>query len=150
MTNITARQAIRNAVEAELSAARFYRLLAESTEDPSARAFLSDLSEQEVRHADAIQKAGTDVVDGPLPAHAEGDVSVVETVPSWRYADNLSLADALDIAFAAENQAALYYDAFADYLEEPARGFFRGLAKAEEQHAGEVARLRGSLRPPTG
>jgi len=145
MTNISPQQAIRNAVEAELAAARFYRLLAESTDDLEAQSYFSDLSEQEVKHAAAIQEAGAQIADGPLPAHAVGDVEIIETLPAWRYADNLTLADALEIAFAAENQAALYYDTFADYLAEPAASFFRNLAKAEEQHAAEVARRKAAL-----
>ncbi len=145
MTNITAHQAVRNAVEAELAAARFYRLLADSTDDRAAKGFLAELSEQEVGHATAIEQASKDIVDGPLPARAHGPVEGIETVPSWKYADDLNLGDALEVALAAENQAALYYDAFADYLEEPAAGFFRDLARTEENHAREIARRRDQL-----
>lgn len=145
MSNISARQAIRNAVEAELAASRFYRLLADSTDDPDARSFLAGIAEQEIGHATAIEEASKSIVDGPLPRRAAGEVDLVETLPEWRFADNLTLADALDIAFAAENQAALYYDAFADYLDGPAQSFFRELSKTEENHAREVARRRDKL-----
>lgn len=134
MSSIAPGQAIRNAIEAELAAARFYRLLAESTDDAESQAFLSDMAEQEQSHAKAIEDAGSEVVSTKLPQHAVGEVAVVETLPSWRYVDNLSLDDAYEIAIEAERQAALYYDAIADCFEGDTKAFFENLAKAEEEH----------------
>jgi rubrerythrin len=140
---ITPRQAIRNAIEAELAAARFYRHLAESTEDAESRAFLAGLAEQEVLHAKAIETRGLEVAGGSLPARAEGEVEMIETLPEWRFAENLSLAQALDVAYEAETQASMYYDALADFLEGPAGDFFRDLAHVEAEHAAAVAQRRG-------
>ena len=145
MSGISTSQAIRNAIEAELAAARFYRLLADSTEDEQSRAFLSSLADQELLHAKAIEQRGLEIADSPLPARADSDVSMVETLPEWRFADNLTLLEALEIALAAETQAAMYYDAFADYLEGPAKTFFNELARTEEEHAKQVARRRDEL-----
>jgi rubrerythrin len=141
-TKINARQAIRNAVEAELAAARFYQLLAESTGDAESRAFLAELAEQEILHARAIEAKGIEIAGGPLPARAEGEVEMIETLPEWRFADDLTLAQALDIAFEAETQASMYYDAFADYLEGAGKEFFAELARVEAEHAAAVAKRR--------
>jgi rubrerythrin len=141
-----ARQAIRNAIEAELAAARFYRLLAESTEDKESRAFLSGLADQEVQHAAAVEKHGREIVDGPLPGRADGGVEMIETVPEWRFADNLTLEQALDVALAAERQASLYYDAFSDHVEGTAKTFFEGLSKAEAEHAANIEERKRNLR----
>ena len=137
-------QAIRNAVEAEMAAARFYRLLAQSTEDPESRAFLEDMAVQEVSHAQAIEKAGEKLIAEGLPEHAVGRVEVVETLPSWRFVDDLTLDQAYEVAITAERQAALYYDAFADSLEGSVAAFFRQLAKQEEEHEQELMRRRSA------
>jgi rubrerythrin len=146
MTTISARQAIRNAIEAELAAARFYRLLAESTQDAESRAFLFGLADLEIGHAEAIEKNGRDIVDGPLPARPDGRVDMIETVPEWRFADNLTFDQALDMALAAERQAAMYYDAFSDQFEGPAKQFFGNLSKTETEHAASIEERRSSLR----
>ncbi|MCK9463170.1 MAG: ferritin family protein [Proteobacteria bacterium] len=145
MTTITARQAIRNAIEAELAASRFYGLLADSTEDAESRAFLAGLAEQEVLHARAIEVKSREIADGPLPSRAEGEVEMIETLPEWRFADGVTLEQALDIAFEAENKASMYYDAFADFFDGPAKEFFVELARVEAEHAAELAKRKQRL-----
>jgi rubrerythrin len=145
MTAISTSQAIRNAIEAELAAARFYRLLADSTEDRESQAFLSGLADQEVLHAKAIEQKGLEIADEPLPARADSDVETIETLPEWRFAENLTMLEALEVALAAETQAALYYDAFSDYLDGPAKAFFAELARTEEEHAKRVAERRDAV-----
>ena len=141
-TKISARQAIRNAVEAELAAARFYELLSESTGDAESRAFLAGLAEQEILHARSIESKGIEIAGGPLPARAEGEVEMIETLPEWRFAEELTLAQALDVAYEAETQASMYYDALSDFLEGPAKAFFAELARVEAEHAAAVAKRR--------
>jgi len=135
MPHITPNQAIRNAIEAEHAAARFYTLLAESTEDATSRAFLEDMADNERLHARQIREAGEKLVIGPLAERADSDMSIVETLPDWRFVDDIGMHDALQVALAAEEQAALFYDALADYFDEPLKAFFLELAKTEEAHA---------------
>jgi rubrerythrin len=134
MGTTTAKQAIRTAVEAELHAARFYALLAESTDEPASRKFLEEMAGLERKHAADIERVGKDLVGGTLAAEADMDVTMIETLPEWRFLDGVTLAQALEIAIAAEDQAALYYDAFSDHLDEPAKAFFLDLARQEEEH----------------
>lgn len=132
---MTPGQVIRNAIEAEMAASRFYDLLAQSTHDSCARAFLQDMSKAELKHAQSIQRRGQNLVQGELPPKAEGNVEVVETLPEWQYVDDISLKEALAVAKSAEVQAALYYDAIADSLGPDLAEFFRELAREEEHHA---------------
>ena len=134
MGSTSPKQAIRNAVEAELQSARFYTLLAESTDDPGSRRFLEEMADQERRHAADIERMGTELAGGSLAEQADAEVAMIETLPEWRWVDGVTLAQAVQIAIAAEDQAALYYDALADHLDEPARGFFRDLSSQEERH----------------
>jgi rubrerythrin len=132
---ITANQAIRNAVEAEKAAAQFYRFLAENTDDADSRKFLVEMAVAEDGHANAIETEGIMLLRGPLAARADSDVDMVEALPEWKFAENVSLADALRVAHKAELQAAMYYDAFADFFEGAQKKFFQDLAKTEEDHA---------------
>jgi len=145
MARITPNQAIRNAVEAELAASRFYRLLGESTDDPAAAGFLFELAELEQQHARSIEQEGEKLVTGPIAERADSPVEMVETLPEWRFAEGLTYAQALGVAYEAELQASMYYDAFADNLEGQPAAFFRALAKTEEEHAKAVEERRKAL-----
>ena len=142
MAQLTFTQALRNAIEAEYAASRFYRLLAESTRDHEARAFLDGMAAVEVEHAHAIEVQAMSLVEGRLPNHADSIIDVIETVPTWKFVDDISFDAALEIARAAELQAELYYDAMADSLTGTARAFFRDLARLEAQHAKVIEQRR--------
>jgi len=141
MQKLNAAQALRNAIEAEKAAERFYRLLAESTEDPEARIFLFAMADSENAHANSIETSARTIFHGPLPQSADFDVSVVESLPDWRFADNTTLAQAVQIAKGAEVQASLYYDALADCFEGPMKDFFTDLALTEENHAKQLDKM---------
>lgn len=143
MAKLTLEQAIRNAIEVEKSASRFYRLLAESTADAEARAFLLKMVDEEEAHARAIEDMGKKIVQGELPNRPDDNVELVETAPEWAYVDNISYQQALSIALDAENHAALYYSAIADAFEGKVAEFFNSLARTEEQH---VKNLEQRLR----
>lgn len=141
----TLAQAIRNAIDAELAAARFYSLLADSTQDAAAKGFLEEMAELEREHAREIEKVGTELFDTAPADRADMDVSMVETLPDWKFVDGMTLGDAYQVALAAEQKAALYYDGLADYCEEPARDFFVSLSAQEEQHARLLTERFGAL-----
>lgn len=135
MATLDTAQAIRNAIDAELAACRFYQLLSESTSDPTAREFLQDMAAAETEHAQAIRVQSEALFRGPLPAQADSLVEVIETVPDWKYVDDVTFDESLRIARTAEVQASLYYDAIADSLTGASQTFFRDLARTEEDHA---------------
>jgi rubrerythrin len=142
MAPLTFPQAMRNAIEAEYAASRFYQLLAESTHDSEARSFLEGMVAAEISHAHAIeQQAATLSIEG-LPDRADSMVEVIETVPNWKFVDGISFDASLDIARTAEIQASLYYDAIADSLTGPCATFFHELARVEEQHAQLIEQRR--------
>lgn len=131
-------QAVRNAVEAELSAERFYRQLAENTRDEEAFRFLTQLADQEIKHADAFKKFGEQLEAGELPFAADFNVEVIEAAPEWAYTEDMSYRQALTIALENEQRAELYYDALAETTEGKISEFFAKIAKVEQQHVHEL------------
>jgi len=153
MAKLTLEQAIRNAIEVEKSAARFYRLLGASTGDAEARKFLERMVKEEEAHAKAIEDMGRKLTSGEIPGQADDNMECVETMPDWAYTDDISFDQAIEIALDAENHAALYYSAIADGFQGKAAElgkvaeFFGDLAKTEEQH---VKNLEGMLEKKRG
>lgn len=134
MSSITLEQAIRNAVEAERGAQRYYAFIAQNTSDTEAKKFLQDMALQEKGHAEAIEMLGKKLAGGELPVHADAFVAVQETAPGWKFVEDISLVEALRIAAEAEQGAILYYDTLADCFPAPHKEFFSNLVKAEEEH----------------
>lgn len=138
MARLTIEQAIRNAVEAELAAARFYELLGESTEDPEAKLFLDQMRQDEIAHAKAIEELGKRVTAKELPVHADADCSNVETAPAWKFVDGIDYLSALRVALEAERSASLYYGAVAEAFTGEEKTFFEELAETEDGHAKRI------------
>lgn len=140
--SLDVKQAIRNAVSAELAAAAFYRALTALDVSAEVKAFFSSMAEQEVEHASSIEHNGKRLVEGELPEHADTGVRGVECAPEWLIADAISPTQALGIARDNEYKAALYYDAIADFCPEPEAEFFRQLAQQELEHARRLEALK--------
>jgi rubrerythrin len=134
MAQMTLEKAIRNGIETERAAERFYRTLADSTEDPEARAFLKEMAEQESTHRDRILDLGKSLNDKELPAYADENIEIVETAPAWADVDNLSYAEALAVALENEHHAVLYYSALCDSVDGNVLLFFQKLVEDEEGH----------------
>lgn len=139
-------QAIRNAVEAELAAQRFYLDLVPKAESKKVRSFFELMATQEAEHAAAIETFGVRIAQGELPAHANDRIQSVETVPGWQRAESISLEEAFDLAISAEQNAALYYDAIADCFTGDGEKFFRDLSASEQKHAEMLAGMRRRIR----
>lgn len=141
MSDTTIEQAIRNSIEAELAAARFYDLLAGSTNDPEARLFLEQMREDEVKHAKAIEELSKRVIDTSLPIRAQPGCELIETAPAWRFADDVDYVSALRVALEAEQSAALYYSAIAEAFTGEHKKFFEDLSATEELHAERIQKV---------
>jgi rubrerythrin len=142
MTAITLEQAIRNAIEVELAAARFYENLAERTTDPASRSFLLELREEELGHARAIETFGKTLTDDPIPQEAAGHCEIVETSPTWWHASDVSYRQALRVALESERGAAVYYAALASSApSDRVRSFFERLAETEQGHVRKIRAL---------
>jgi rubrerythrin len=134
MATITLGQAMRNAIEAERAAERFYRTLADGTGDARARTFLLDMARQEHDHVVLLEDVGGRMAAGEMPARADANVELIETAHGWARAQGIGLDQALVLAIEAENSAVLYYDALGGSCSGPAREFFESLTEHEEQH----------------
>ncbi|MBW2730979.1 MAG: ferritin family protein [Deltaproteobacteria bacterium] len=142
---LTLAQAIRNAVEAERAAQRFYLDLVPKAANKEARELFQLMAEQEEEHAQSIERLGQRVARQELPANANDNIAGVETMPGWRHADQITIEEALDLAISAEHSAALYYDAIADYFTGEAQRFFQDLSTCEEKHANLLVEMRERL-----
>ncbi len=134
-------QAMRNAIEAERAAARFYDRLVGRAGDAEGKKFFQEMADQERDHADAIAEMAGKIGSDELPTRADTRVDMVETVPGWAEVDNITIDQALELALDAENGAALYYDALADFCEPGAKAFFARMVAAEEAHATQIREL---------
>ncbi len=146
MAKSTLEQAIRNAIEVERAAERFYRLLADSTTDDEAVQFLLKIAVQEMEHAKTIEEYGKKLTDSALPERPDDNVEVVETSPDWAYVDDMSLKEAMQVALENEQSAEMYYDALADSTEGDTAKFFKDIANLEAQHVSTVQKLIDSKR----
>jgi len=135
MGTLTLGQAIRNAIEAERAASRFYSDLAARAEDPLTRRFFEEMIRVEQHHSSEIEDIGHKLVDGSLGLSGAGQITVVEPAPDWTHPDDLGIDQGLQLAFECESRAARYYAALAEGFPGPGAGFFRMLAHTEEQHA---------------
>jgi rubrerythrin len=142
MTELSFQQAIRNAVAAENAAARYYRALAALDVEERVREFLYDMAKQEDAHARSIEETGRRLTGGELPEQPDMDVSTVEAAPEWLIADDISLAQAVEIARDNEHKASLYYDTLADFCQEQAADFFHKLAETEMDHARKLEQFQ--------
>lgn len=141
MPQISLAQAIRNGIATEEAAERFYKLLAESTDDPEARSFLTKMARQEHEHAALIAELGKRLHAGALPQRPDDNVELIETAPEWANVDNVSFKEATNLALELETHAALFYDAIADSCEGPVKELFGALAKLEERHAEIIRKM---------
>ena len=141
-------QTLRNMIEAARVAAGFYGILAESTKDPEARAFLEGLVSREKAHAEAVEMLALETTDRALPPYAEHYVDTANTTPDWRFVEGISYPQAIDVAVDAASHAALLYSALADGAPDPVRGLLQGLADQQEAHVENLLALR--TRPRAG
>jgi len=143
MGTISLEQALRNAIEGEDCANRYYTLLAESTDDPEARKFLGEMAREEAAHKKQIEAMASTVTDKQLPDLPDDNVELVETREEWAHADNIDFDSAVGIALEAEEFAALYYDAVASSCGDPKmKNAFEMIARTEEKHAAHLRALQ--------
>lgn len=144
-------RAVRNGIEVELAAERFYRLLAESTEEAESKRFLNEMAAQEAEHAARIEALGKDLEAGELPRYSDPGVETVETSPDWAYVDGLGYRDALSLALQNEEHAALTYSALAESTQGVISEFFAQLTRDEEQHIEAIQARLDKLKgyPPS-
>lgn len=147
MSTITLAQAVRNCVEIERGAERYYRGLVESSEDEEVKAFFFEMAEQERQHAKWILDLGERLEAGKLPQRADAKIGSIEVAPGWSDVEGISLAQAVSIALEAENSAALYYDAMTDFTTGTVKELFEDLARTEEQHAEKLRAFQAERFP---
>jgi rubrerythrin len=142
MSTLTLAQVVRNSIEAEYAAARFYRTLADSTSDTHAKDFLTSMEKLECGHAKSIEQLGQRLGAGELPLRADDNVELIETAPAWQEVDEITYLEALELACELEQHAELYYGALADTTRGEIQELFARIAQDESKHV-EMLKSRG-------
>ncbi len=146
MSKTTLEQALRNAIDAERAAERFYSELASSMDNAQVADFFEIMAAQEAEHAGIISDYGDRLMAGELPAEPDMAVEMIETAPNWAYVESLSLEQALQMALELERHAQLYYETLADTIEGEIGQFYRVVAGQERQHAVQLEEMIQQLR----
>jgi len=134
MAEISLLQAIRNAIEAERAAERFYRGMIEHGGDAETHSFIERVAAQERGHAEQIEAFVHRIDRGELPEFADGPVDVVESDTDWARVDELDLKAAVGLAIELEDKAKQYYEALAGTSSGELYAFFTTLVRVEEEH----------------
>lgn len=134
-------------MEAAEVAAGFYGLLAESTRDVQARGFLEGLVAREKAHREAIEILALEMTDRALPPFADSHLDMAKTAPEWRFVDDISYGQAVEVAVDAASHSALIYSAMADSAPEPVRGVLSTVADQQEAHVSQLLKLRTTTTP---
>jgi rubrerythrin len=134
---------LRGAIAAEHAAGLFYGAVADASVAAHARATFRDLADEERVHAVALETVGERFRGNLLPGLSLADFRAVETPPGWAGERAITLARAIDMALAAEVNAAEVYDALARAFEGKTSELFAGLARAEQGHAARLRVLAG-------
>lgn len=146
MTTLSVAQAIRDAIRAEAASGRYYEELAQRVTHASVRRFLVDMAETERQHAHQIETNGRALLYGVLPQHASDLIELGAPVPDWIAPDDVSVEQALELAYDYEQRTSLYYAQLAAQFEPPASAFFSLLARSENLHATLVHEALHALR----
>jgi rubrerythrin len=138
----TLEKALKNSIEIERAAERYYCRLRDNAKDEEVKTFFAEMADQEAEHAAWIAKLGERLEAGELPQRADAKLGSVECAPGWEQADDISLAEAVEIALESENSAAMYYDTMSDLTTGEVKKFFQDLTRTEEQHAERLQQFR--------
>lgn len=146
MTTMSLGQAVRNAIETENAAERFYAKLATRADAGDARRFLEDMSVQEGEHAASLERLAARLEE-EAPAHADVDLGVVEAGPSWLGDASVGFNEALTVAVENERRAHETYMRFSTSCEAPSvQRFFAEMAEAEQRHADQLSDLLAAVQ----
>jgi len=143
---MTLGQAVRNAIEAEWEAARYYTRLATHAAGVDAERFLTDMAAQEFEHARDLEHFAASLTCGKVPVEPTRDVGELVALPALVPGEPLVYEAALAVALDAETRAHAAYAGLAQHVAGEAGAFFQRLAQAELQHAGQLQDLQDAVR----
>ncbi len=136
MRNFTKGQALRNAIDAETVASRFYGLLSERVEGIEAQTFLHDVAAAEQAIVEGIVETSCLICPGELPNRASENVEAIRTAPEWARVRGVGLDTAQALVARLQRHASSYYALCGKQLAAvPEAFFFEHLSRALLEHA---------------
>lgn len=134
-------QVLRGALASEQSASLLYEALAEHAPGERARELFRTLADEERVHAVAIEALGDRFVGQVTPGASLADFHAAEE-PGWLDEPELTLGRSLDLALAAEANAAEVYSNLSRAFEGKVAELFAGLVRSEQSHARQLLDLQ--------
>lgn len=128
-------EAVRNSVEAEESAARFYSALSYHSTQKPAKEFFAQMAEEEWDHARSILAFGKKLGAGQLPANVDVGFVSAETMPGWEDQTGLTYGQAIEMALSNERHSELVYASLAETAVGEVKVLFNRLVGDERRHA---------------
>lgn len=135
MEALSLAQAIRNAIGAEESVAKFYQTLSERLDNHQVKGFFATMADDERGHATALCQLAGKLTDEHLPEAAEAFYEQAELPGVSFFVGDFDLRDALYLALDGEYRARDFYQALADDADGSLASFFKNIAAAESRHA---------------
>ena len=146
MGRTTLGQAVRNAIEAEWEAARYYSRLVPHAANQDAERFLTDMAGLEFEHARDLERFAASLQAGKVPLTPDRDVGELVALPALVPGEPVQYQAALELALDAETRAHAAYAALAERTGGDVGAFFDKLAATELQHAGQLQGLMDAVR----
>lgn len=134
-------RALRDTLELQSAAERFFGALARRATDPAARTLLQDLTRIEHLLTLDVERTAASLSDQALPAPT-GRAADVKTAPAWGLVPEPSFDQVLAVALTCCQRAADHHRVVAARLEGPTSAYLRDLADSEAERA---ARLEVAL-----
>jgi len=128
-------RAVRDTIELQSAAARFFSELARQATDPSARKLLLDIARIEQLLALDVESKVSQLTSAPLPERANTRVSGIKTAPEWAAVRTITIEQAIAVAFDCTRRAFHHHADMASKFEGRASDFFLQLAQADEDRA---------------
>ena len=130
-------QALRAAVQAEHACAWFFEEMAAKSHNGRVRKFFGDMARFERARITEIERTGAKIPDAPALGHPS---PFVKNLPSFRYSQDVTLAEALKIALEAQHRGARHYANLSGQFSGDCAHFFYKLSRAEEAHGNMIRR----------
>ena len=138
MPNLTLDEVLKWAIEREDNAHKVYSSIINKIEDPGAKAMISQLAEEELRHKTALQGLDRSKLKDVHPQKIQ-DLKIAEYLKNRTLTEASSLQDVLVFAMKQEKEAHEFYTKLAAVINDPeVKNLLELLAQEELRHKRDV------------
>lgn len=140
MNKLTKARVLRDALEMQSAAARFFGQLAHKATDPKARKLLVDLARVEQLLTIEVDAMSGQLGQIPLSERIDPRVLRIKTAPEWEGFEAITVEQAMAVAFDCNRRAYRHHAEAASRFDGPVADFFLTLAQADLDRASMLER----------